>query len=73
MKNIALSTEIDSGKVYMVETQDGKTDSYRVLTETPTHYIFSFSNEESVEVFEKAKKEIVGIYDVKEWLDSQPS
>jgi hypothetical protein len=73
MKNIALSNAIISGKVYMVETKDGMTDSYRVITETPTHFIFSFSNEESVEVFEKAKKEIAGIYEVKEWLNSQPS
>ena len=71
MKNLMVDHELLTGIVYMVETNDGKLDSFRVLTETPTHYIFSFSNDDSVEVFEKAKKEIRAIYDVKEWVSSQ--
>ncbi|MGJ7922648.1 hypothetical protein [Neobacillus sp. LXY-4] len=71
MRNLALTNEVISGKVYMVKLAGSEIDSFRVLTETPTHYIFSFSNDESVEVFEKAKKDIVGIYEVKEWVDTE--
>lgn len=71
MKNLALTNEILSGKVYMVEMQDGEISSFRILSETPTHYIFSYSTNESVEVFEKSKNEVNGIFDVREWWDSQ--
>jgi hypothetical protein len=52
----------------MFEMENGETKSFRVIGETPSHYILSFSNEDgSLEVFEKPKKDVSGIYDVKEW------
>jgi hypothetical protein len=66
--NITPVETVISGNVYMVEMANGEIDSFRVVTETPTHYIFSFSVDGAVEVFEKAKSEVIGIYDVKEWL-----
>ncbi|AGK53967.1 hypothetical protein B1NLA3E_11065 [Bacillus sp. 1NLA3E] len=72
MKNLANTKAVLAGKIYMIEIQDGKLDSFRVLTETPTHYIFSVSSDESVEVFEMAKKDIVGIYEVKDWVNAHP-
>lgn len=72
MNNLALKNEAISGKVYMVEMTDSRIDSFRVIGETPTHYIFSFSKNDAVEVFEKAKTEVIGIYEVKEWVDSHP-
>jgi len=71
MKNLALTNELLNGKVYMVEMQDGEISSFRILSETPTHYIFSYSTNETVEVFEKSKNEVNGIFDVREWWDSQ--
>lgn len=71
MKNLAQTNEILSGKVYMVEMEDGEITSFRVLSETPTHYIFSYSTTETVEVFEKAKKEVIGIFEVREWWDTK--
>jgi hypothetical protein len=71
VENLAFTEEIISGKVYMVEMQNGETNSFLVLSETPTHYIFSFTTDETVEVVEKAKKEVIGIYDVKEWWNSK--
>jgi len=71
MINLALTNEILNGKVYMVEMQDGEISSFRILSETPTHYIFSYSTNETVEVFEKSKNEVNGIFDVREWWDSQ--
>jgi hypothetical protein len=71
MKNLALTEEVMSGKVFMIEMQNGEINSYLVLSETPTHYIFSYSTDDTVEVVEKAKKEIIGIYEVREWWDSQ--
>ncbi|MFJ7726245.1 hypothetical protein ACIQXV_08775 [Neobacillus sp. NPDC097160] len=71
MKNLAQTNEILDGKVYMVEMEDGEITSFRVVSETPTHYIFSYSTTESVEVFEKSKNEVNGIFDVREWWDSQ--
>jgi len=65
------TNEILNGKVYMVEMQDGEISSFRILNETPTHYIFSYSTSETVEVFEKSKNEINGIFDVREWWDFQ--
>jgi len=71
MKNLVRTNEILNGKVYMVEMQDGEISSFRILNETPTHYIFSYSTSETVEVFEKSKNEINGIFDVREWWDFQ--
>ncbi len=71
MKNFVLNGNIETGKVYMVEMKNGEVNSFRILSETPTHLILSFSNDETVEVFEKAKTEVIGIYEVKEWLNSQ--
>ncbi|WHY75165.1 hypothetical protein QNH20_13490 [Neobacillus sp. WH10] len=71
MKNLALTNEILNGKVYMVEMQDGEISSFRILSETPTHYIFSYSTNESVEVFEKSKNDVNGIFDVREWWNAQ--
>lgn len=71
MENLALNERVIAGKVYMVEMQSGDVESYRVISETPTHFILSFSINDSVEVFPKAKKEIIGIYEVKEWLETQ--
>jgi hypothetical protein len=69
MKNLAVTDEILTGKVYMVEMQDGEISSFRVMNETPTHYILSYTTSETVEVFEKAKNEIIGIFEVREWWD----
>jgi hypothetical protein len=71
MKNLAFTDEVVSGTIYMIEMQNGDINSYRILSETPSHYIFSYATDETVEVLEKAKKEIFGIYAVKEWWDSQ--
>jgi uncharacterized membrane-anchored protein len=71
MRNLAAANDVVSGKVYMVEMKDGEISSFRVLSETPTHYIFSYSTDESVEVFEKAKNEVIGIFEVREWWDNQ--
>jgi hypothetical protein len=71
LKNLADANEILTGKVYMVEMTDGEISSFRVLSETPTHYIFSYSTDETVEVFEKAKKEVTGIFEVREWWDNR--
>ncbi|MGJ7913260.1 hypothetical protein [Neobacillus sp. LXY-1] len=72
MANNLLNTNaVVSGQVYMVELADGDLHSFRVLTETPTHFIFSYSTEGSNDVFEKSKSDIYGIYDVKEWLAAQ--
>lgn len=71
MKNLASTDEIQCGCVYMVEMLDGEISSFRVLSETPSHYILSYSTNESVEVFEKAKKEIIGVYEVREWWDTK--
>ncbi|MEH7504444.1 hypothetical protein V7152_20925 [Neobacillus drentensis] len=71
MKNLAIANDVLSGKVYMVEMKDGEISSFRILSETPTHYIFSYSTNETVEVFEKAKKEVIGIFEVREWWDTK--
>jgi hypothetical protein len=71
MKNLMLTNEIVTGKIYMVETLDGKVDPLRVLAETATHFIFTLTNDDSVEVFEKAKTDISGIFEVKEWVKAQ--
>jgi hypothetical protein len=71
IKNLAFTNDIFAGKVYMVEMDDGEISSFRIISETPTHYIFSYSTNESVEVFEKAKQEIIGIFEVREWWDSK--
>lgn len=71
LKNLADTLDFVTGKIYMVEVQDGNVERYRVLAETPTHFIFYKGNDDSVDVIEKAKNEIVGIYEVKDWVDSQ--
>ena len=71
MKNLAGANDVLSGKVYMVEMKDGEISSFRILSETPTHYIFSYSTNETVEVFEKAKNEVLGIFEVREWWDNK--
>lgn len=71
MENLALTNRILTGKVYMIEMQDGEISSFRVINETPSHYIFSYTTNETVEVFEKAKNEIVGIFEVREWWDTK--
>ncbi|WP_318503091.1 hypothetical protein [Bacillus sp. T3] len=71
LENLAHTLEFVSGKIYMVEAQDGTVERYRVLAETPSHFIFYKGNDENVDVIEKAKNEIVGIYEVKDWVDSQ--
>lgn len=71
MKNLAAVNGVISGKVYMVEMTDGEISSFRVLNETPTHFIFAYSTNETVEVFEKAKKEVIGIFEVREWWDNK--
>jgi uncharacterized membrane-anchored protein len=73
MKNLAEANDVLSGTVYMVEMKDGEISSFRVLSETPTHYIFSYSTNETVEVFEKAKNEVIGIFEVREWWDTKGS
>lgn len=73
LKNLALTNEFISGKIYMVEAQDGNVERYRVLAETPTHFIFYKGDGDNVDVIEKAKKDIVGIYEVKDWVDSRES
>ena len=69
MRNLADANDVLTGNVYMVEMKDGEISSFRVLSETPSHYIFSYSTDESVEVFEKAKHEVIGIFEVREWWD----
>lgn len=71
MRNLAAANDVLSGKVYMVEMKDGEISSFRVLSETPTHYIFSYSTVETVEVFEKAKNDVIGIFEVREWWDNK--
>ncbi|WP_066254635.1 hypothetical protein [Neobacillus drentensis] len=71
MRNLAAANDVLSGKVYMVEMKDGEISSFRVLSETPTHYILSYSTDETVEVFEKAKNEVLGIFEVREWWDNK--
>ncbi|MEH7484320.1 hypothetical protein V7157_25255 [Neobacillus drentensis] len=71
MRNLAAENEDLSGKVYMVEMEDGEISSFRVLSETQTHYILSYSTDETVEVFEKAKNEVIGIFEVREWWDTK--
>lgn len=71
MKNLADANDVLTGKVYMVEMKDGEISSFRVLSETPTHYIFSYSTDETVQVFEKAKDEVIGIFEVREWWDNK--
>lgn len=71
MRNFASIEHVVPGKVYMVEMKNGKAESYRVLTETPTHYILSFSKDGGVEVFDQSKENILGIYEIKEWLENQ--
>ncbi len=73
MENLTGTNGVVGGKIYMVEIHGRKIDSYRVLAETPTHFIFSISNDASVEVFETAKKDIVGIFEVKDWVNTQTS
>ncbi|MEY2193095.1 hypothetical protein AB7942_10170 [Neobacillus sp. BF23-41] len=73
MRNLAAENEDMSGKVYMVEMKDGEISSFRIIGETSTHYIFSYSTNETVEVFEKAKNEVIGIFEVREWWDSKGS
>jgi hypothetical protein len=71
MRNLAVTNDDLSGKVFMVEMKDGEISSFRILSETPTHYIFSYSTNETVEVFEKEKNEVIGIYEVREWWDNK--
>jgi hypothetical protein len=71
MKNLALTDELLSGKVYMVELKDGEITSFRLLGEIPTHYIFSYTTDETEEVFEKAKSDVIGIFEVREWWDTK--
>lgn len=71
MKNLVFTNEVVEGKVYIVELQDGEVNSFRILSETPNYYILSFSTDDSFEVFEKAKIEVQGIYEVKEWWNGQ--
>jgi hypothetical protein len=71
MRNLAVTNDDLSGKVFMVEMKDGEISSFRIMSETPTHYIFSYSTNETVEVFEKEKNEVIGIYEVREWWDNK--
>jgi hypothetical protein len=71
MRNLAVTNDDLSGKVFMVEMKDGEISSFRILSETPTHYTFSYSTNETVEVFEKEKNEVIGIYEVREWWDNK--
>jgi hypothetical protein len=71
MKNLALTNDVINGVVYMIEMQDGEISSFRVLGETPSHYILSYSTNETVEVFEKGKSEVIGIFEVREWWDNK--
>lgn len=73
LKNLAHTNTFVSGKIYMVEAKDGNVERYRVLAETPTHFIFYKGDGDNVDVIEKAKKDIVGIYEVKDWVDSRES
>ena len=68
MRNLANGTAL-TGSVYMVKYQDGETNSFRILAETPSHFIFTYTEGDSATVFEKAKKEIAVIYEVKEWWE----
>ena len=70
MRNLIDNNEVLTGKVYMVEMKDGEISSFRVLSETPTHYILSYSTNETVEVFEKQKSDVIGIFEVREWWDT---
>lgn len=67
MKNRLHDNHIVPGKLYMVKANGEDAQSLRILSETPTHFIFSLSNGESVEVFEKAKEQLDGIYEIKDW------
>lgn len=70
MKNLAFTEDVLPGKVYVIKMHGGETNSFRILTETPTHYIFSYTADDGqVEVFEKAKQEVSGIFEVKEWWE----
>lgn len=72
MKNLVTTDQVTCGNVYMFELENGETNSFRVIGETPSHFILSFSKEDgSSEVFEKPKKDMIGIYDVKEWWLAQ--
>jgi hypothetical protein len=73
MKNLAEANDVLTGKVYMVEMKDGEISSFRLMGESSTHYIFSYSTNEAVEVFEKAKNEVIGIFEVREWWDTKGS
>ncbi|MBT2736047.1 hypothetical protein [Bacillus sp. ISL-7] len=73
MKNLAEANDVLTGKVYMVEMKDGEISSFRLMGESSTHYIFSYSTNETVEVFEKAKNEVIGIFEVREWWDTKGS
>jgi hypothetical protein len=73
MKNLAEANDVLTGKVYMVEMKDGEISSFRIMGESSTHYIFSYSTNEAVEVFEKAKNEVIGIFEVREWWDTKGS
>ncbi len=59
MKNLTFTEEVLPGKVYVIEMQGGETNSFLLISETPTHYIFSYTTDDGeVEVFEKSKQEI---------------
>jgi hypothetical protein len=70
MKNLMLTNEAVAGNVYMVEMNGEEPKSFRMISETPTHFILSFTKNDFVEVFEKSKADIKGIYNIKEWLNT---
>lgn len=69
MRKVESVEQVILGRFYMVDFGDGQIQSLRLLSETPTHFIFSNSPNEkaAVVVFPKAKKEVAGIYEVNEW------
>lgn len=72
MQNLLNTNLVMCGNVYVIEMENGETNSYRIIGETPSHYILSSTKEDgAVEVFEKAKKDLTGIFDVREWWSTQ--
>lgn len=54
----------------MVELKQELPRILRVLTETPTHLIFVIEEELGSNVFEQSKKDIKGIYEIKDWYEA---
>lgn len=71
MNNLLKTENVQAGKIYIVDLIEQGTKTLRIITETPSHYIFVKEDEDGCNVFEVDKNKIKGIYEIKDWYQNQ--